>query len=140
VGARAGGAPPASRRRRPAAAARQWLLVESWEEGTIGRLMDRPLALFRPDTTVGEAIDRLRELTRKAHIVYGFVTDGRRAAWSACSRSASCSSRAAEQPLSEVMVREPFALRPELTVIEAAREVVTLHVAGLSGCATPSGA
>ena len=111
----------------------QWLLVESWEEGTIGRLMDRPLALFRPDTTVGEAIDRLRELTRKAHIVYGFVTDDAGRLVGVFAFRELLFARA-EQPLSEVMVRKPFALRPELTVIEAAREVVTLHVPAYPVC------
>lgn len=105
----------------------QWLLDSEYEEGTIGRLMERPLAIFRPETTVGEATDRLRELTRRAHIVYGFVTDdqGRLTGVFAFRELLFAEPG---QRLSEIMVAEPFALRPELTVLDAARDVVTLHV------------
>jgi magnesium transporter len=120
------------RRARLAAAApggrgEQWLLDSEHEEGTIGRLMERPLAIFRPDTTVGEAVDRLRELTRRAHIVYGFVTDdqGRLEGVFAFRELLFAEP---EQRLSEIMVAKPFALRPDLTVLDAARDVVTLHV------------
>jgi len=105
----------------------QWLLDSEYEEGTIGRLMERPLAIFRAETTVGEATDRLRELTRRAHIVYGFVTDdqGRLEGVFAFRELLFAEP---EQQLSEIMVAKPFALRPELTVLDAARDVVTLHV------------
>jgi magnesium transporter len=120
------------RRARLAAAApggrgEQWLHDAQYDEGTIGRLMERPLAVFRPETTVGEATDRLRELTRRAHIVYGFVTDdqGRLEGVFAFRELLFAEPG---QRLSEIMVARPFALRPELTVLDAARDVVTLHV------------
>lgn len=111
----------------PGGRGEQWLLDSQYEEGTIGRLMERPLAIFRPETTVGEATDRLRELTRRAHIVYGFVTDdqGRLEGVFAFRELLFAEP---EQRLSEIMVAKPFALRPELTVLDAARDVVTLHV------------
>lgn len=111
----------------PGGRGEQWLLDSQYDEGTIGRLMERPLAIFRPDTTVGEATDRLRELTRRAHIVYGFVTDdqGRLEGVFAFRELLFAEP---EQRLSEIMVARPFALRPELTVLDAARDVVTLHV------------
>ncbi|GMU64917.1 MAG: hypothetical protein AMXMBFR36_11910 [Acidobacteriota bacterium] len=111
----------------PGGRGEQWLLDSQYEEGTIGRLMERPLAVFRPETTVGEATDRLRELTRRAHIVYGFVTDdqGRLEGVFAFRELLFAEP---EQRLSEIMVARPFALRPELTVLDAARDVVTLHV------------
>jgi magnesium transporter len=120
------------RRARLAAAApggrgEQWLLDSQYDEGTIGRLMERPLAVFRPETTVGEATDRLRELTRRAHIVYGFVTDdeGRLEGVFAFRELLFAEPG---QRLAEIMVAKPFALRPDLTVLDAARDVVTLHV------------
>jgi magnesium transporter len=42
---------------------------------TIGDLMSPALALFRPETTVAEATEALRELTRAATITYCYVTD-----------------------------------------------------------------
>jgi magnesium transporter len=42
---------------------------------TIGDLMSPALAVFRPETTVAEATEALRELTRAATITYCYVTD-----------------------------------------------------------------
>jgi magnesium transporter len=42
---------------------------------TIGDLMSPALAVFRPETTVAEATEALRELTRAAMITYCYVTD-----------------------------------------------------------------
>ncbi|KAB2959115.1 MAG: magnesium transporter [Thermoanaerobaculia bacterium] len=119
----------------PGGRGEHWLLLDDYEEGTIGRLMDRPLALFRPGTTVGEAIDRLRELTRRAHIVYGFVTDDAGRLVGVFAFRELLFARP-DQTLAEVMVSEPFALRPEATVLEAARAVVTLHVPAYPVCDT----
>ncbi len=117
----------------PGGRGEQWLIDHQYEEGTIGRLMERPLALFRPGTTVGEATDRLRELTRRAHIVYGFVTDdsGRMVGVFAFRELLFAKP---EDRLDEIMLKDPFALRPESTVLEAAREVVTLHVPAYPVC------
>src|SRR5690606_1177107 len=67
------------------------------------------------------------------HIVYGFVTDadGRLRGVFAFRELLFATP---EQRLDEIMVAEPFALRPELTVLEAAREVVTLHVPAYPVC------
>ena len=53
----------------------QWLIDAEYAEGTVGRLMERPLAVFRPEARVDDTIEKLRDLTQRAHIVYGFVTD-----------------------------------------------------------------
>src|SRR4029077_17135719 len=53
----------------------QWMRNEPYPERTIGRLMQPPLAVFRPQTTVAEATEQIRRLARKAIITYGFVTD-----------------------------------------------------------------
>lgn len=104
-----------------------WELAHSYDEGTVGRSMERPLAIFRPYTTVGEATERLRELTRRAHIVYGFVTDDTmRLVGVFAFRELLFA--APEQQLDEIMVHKPFALRPETTLLQAVREVMALHV------------
>ena len=129
---------PAEARARVVAAApegrgEQWLRDQQYGEGTVGRLMDRPLAVFRPETTVGEAVDRLRELTRRAQIVYGFVTDdAARLVGVFAFRELLFSP--ADARLDSIMVREPFTLRPEMTILEAARAVVSFHVPAYPVC------
>ncbi len=123
---------PADRRERliaaaPAGIGEQWRIDHEYPAGSLGRLMERPLAVFRPETTVGEAIERLRELTRRAHIVYGFVTDAEGRLRGVFAFRELLFARV-EDSLASLMVREPFALRPEMTVLEAAREAMTLHV------------
>ena len=54
---------PASRRPAIAAATpfgqgQQWLIAHDYPENTVGRLMERPLAVFRPTTRVVDAVRR----------------------------------------------------------------------------------
>ena len=123
---------PADRRERliaaaPAGRGEQWRVDQEYPAGSIGRLMERPLAVFRPETTVGEATERLRELTKRAHIVYGFVTDAQGLLRGVFAFRELLFARP-EDSVESLMVREPFALRPAMTVLEAAREAMTLHV------------
>jgi magnesium transporter len=78
-----GHVPPERRDRIMAAApggrGAQWRVDLEYPESSVGRLMEAPLAVYRPETTVGEAIESLRELLQRAFITYVFVTeaDGR---------------------------------------------------------------
>jgi len=54
---------------------KQWMRNQTYPERSIGRLMQPPLAVFRPQTTIAEATEQIRRLARKAIITYGFVTD-----------------------------------------------------------------
>jgi magnesium transporter len=111
----------------PGGKGEQWLVDATYPEGSIGRLMEMPLAVFRPDTTVEEAVERLRVLTRRALIVYGFVTDEENRLQGVFAFRELLFARQ-DQTLAEIMVQKPFSLRPTLTVVEAAREVMALHV------------
>src|SRR5436189_2614298 len=53
----------------------QWMRNQTYPERTIGRLMQPPLAVFSPQTTVAEATEQIRRLARKTIITYAFVTD-----------------------------------------------------------------
>ena len=55
--------------------ARQWERNQSFEAGTIGYFMEPTYAIFRPEMTVGEAIEKLRALVKTVFITYGYVTD-----------------------------------------------------------------
>src|SRR4029077_19003873 len=53
----------------------QWMRNQTYPERTIGRLIQPPLAVFSPQTTVAEATEQIRRLARKTIITYSFVTD-----------------------------------------------------------------
>jgi magnesium transporter len=103
-----------------------WLKGHSYDEGTVGRLMERPPAVFRPTATIGEVTDALRGIVKKRMVTYIFVTeaDGRLVGVVAF-RELLFATR--EQTLAEVMLTQPFFLRPEAPLVNAMQEVVTRH-------------
>ena len=122
---------PAERRERiiaaaPAGRGEQWRLDHDYPEGSVGRIMERPLAVYPPQTTVAEAVESLRELVRRALITYVFVTDAAgRLVGVLAFRDLLFARR--EQRLEEVMLREPFSLAPQMPLLEAMQAVVTRH-------------
>jgi magnesium transporter len=103
-----------------------WLKGHSYGEGTVGRLMERPPAVFRPSATIGEVIDELRAIVRRRMVTYIFVTeaDGRLVGVVAF-RELLFATR--EQKLVDVMLTNPFFLRPDAPLVGAMQEVVTRH-------------
>ncbi len=59
----------------PIEKAHQWMHNQQYPEDSVGWLMEPPVAVFRPQMTLGETIEALRHLTKKAFITYGYVTD-----------------------------------------------------------------
>ena len=93
----------------------QWRADRAHAEGSLGRLMENPRAVFRPDTTVGEAIDRLEELVQRVLITYGFVTDDAGKLLSVFAfRNLLFADRDAK--VGDIGVQNPFSLRPEMKV------------------------
>ncbi|RPI23008.1 MAG: magnesium transporter, partial [Actinobacteria bacterium] len=125
-----GHVPPERRDRIMAAApggrGAQWRIDLEYPESSVGRLMEMPLAVYRPETTVGEAIESLRELVQRAFITYVFVTeaDGRLVGVLAF-RELLFAGR--DQRLDEIMLRDPFSLQPDMSLVDAMRTVVTRH-------------
>lgn len=117
----------------PKDAPQQWLLDHQYSEGSVGRLMERALAVFRPEATVQEVVESLRDVVRSAFVVYVFVTDSERKLIGVVAFRELLFARR-EQSLSEVMVHNPFALRPETEVVDAMREVVTRHYPAYPVC------
>jgi magnesium transporter len=104
----------------------QWLVNDRYDEDTVGRMMEPPTAVFRPEQTIAETIEEVRELTRTALVTYGFVVDEEgRLRGIVTMRDLLLSSR--EQTLAEVMLRDPFVLLPEMELPEAMKEVVRKH-------------
>ncbi|HKO90742.1 MAG TPA: magnesium transporter [Polyangiaceae bacterium] len=104
----------------------QWLRNHAYPEGSIGRLMDPPLATIHPNQSVQEIVEWLRPIVKKALITYGWVVDDAGVLVGVLVfRELLFASPS--QPISELMVRSPFSLRPELSITDAMREALKLH-------------
>jgi len=110
----------------PSAVTRQWAMNQGYDEETVGRLMDPPVAVFRPDQPVGYVVDRLRVMVKKVFITYIYVTelDGRLVGV-VTMRDLLFSDR--EAPLRDVMLTDVFALQPTMPLMDAMRAVVHRH-------------
>ena len=110
----------------PPDVAEQWKRNMRYPEDSIGRLMEPPLSVFRPDMSVGDAIEALRPVVRSAFVTYVYVVDAEgRLAGLVTMRDLLFGERGA--CLADVMLTEPFTLSPELTVREAMRRAVNRH-------------
>ena len=97
-----------------------------YPEGSVGRLIEDPPAVFRSGTSVATAIDVLRETIRQRMVTYLFVVDAlNRLIGVVAFRELLYAER--NQTLDQVMLRAPFMLRPQMSLVEAMREVVTRH-------------
>jgi len=110
----------------PAEVAEQWKRNTQYPKGTIGQLMEPPLAVFRPAMTVGEATEALRPLVRTALVTYLYVVDEKGALVGlATMRDLLFNER--DTPLSEVMLKNPFTLSPELIHKDAMKATLNRH-------------
>ncbi len=110
----------------PAEKRDQWNLNVDYPEESVGRLMDPPLGVLRPDQTVAEAVAVLRELTGRAMVTYGYVLDDhQRLLGVIVFRELLFADP--QQPLTDVMLRDPFSLRPRTPVLEAMKDVLRRH-------------
>jgi magnesium transporter len=103
-----------------------WTDSQRYPEGSVGRLIEEPPAVFRLGVTVQEAIDALRETVKERMVTYLFIVDGKEHLHGVVAfRELLYAER--DRPLDEVMIRNPFALRPDAQLVDAMREVVTRH-------------
>lgn len=122
---------PAQRREAIAAAApggdsELWRTRARYPESSVGRLMDSSGPRFAATTTVQTAIDSLRDTVKTRLVTYLFVVDAdSRLVGVVTFREMLYADR--RQTLGEIMVRDPFSLRPDAKLVDAMREVVTRH-------------
>jgi magnesium transporter len=110
----------------PAEVAWQWQRNAMYESGSVGRLMDPVVAVFPPESHVGEVIDEVRELVSRTLITYVYVVDeGEHLLGIVTMRDLLFSKR--ERTLDEVMLRGPFALHAAMSMAEAMRLVLDRH-------------
>ncbi len=110
-----------------------WLAANQWPEGSVGRLMEPAPAVFEPAATVAEVIERLRPLVSHTLVTYVFVVDpAARLVGLVTFRELALADHA--QPLSAIMVAQPFALAPDMDVEHAMRAVVRRHYPAYPVC------
>lgn len=103
-----------------------WADSQRYEEGSVGRLIEDPPAVFPGDTRVSAAIDALRDVVKKRLVTYLWVVDDKqRLVGVAAFRDLLYADR--DRTLDEIMIRSPFCLRPDTDLVDAMREVVTRH-------------
>jgi magnesium transporter len=120
-----------SRRARIAAATasgqgEQWLKAWHYPEGSVGRLMEATPAVFPPQTRVSVVIEAMREAVKRQLITYIFAAEAGGRLVGVITFRELLYSRSVDT-LADVMVPEPFSLRPEAALVDAMREVVTRH-------------
>lgn len=88
--------------------------------------MELPAAVFRDDMTVRQTIEDLRHLTKKDFITYGYVTNTENVLEGVLVfRDLMLADP--DQKISEVMQKELFTLKPEMTLTEAMKRTLNQH-------------
>lgn len=104
----------------------QWRINARFPEGSIGRLMEPARALLASQVTVREAREQLRAVVQRALISYAWVIDPEgRLLGVIVFRDLLFADE--NKPVEDIMIREPFSLRPDTPVLDAMRAVLSLH-------------
>ena len=106
--------------------ARQWQTNAAYPADTIGRMMEPVVAGYAPEQTVGETIEKLRELVKTTFITYVYVLDPQeRLLGLVTMRDLLFSDN--EATLRNVMFRDPFALQAAMPLMDAMKLVLDRH-------------
>jgi len=105
---------------------RQWEVNQGFDEDSVGRLMELPVGTFPADTKIADAIEALREIVKTTFVTYLYVTDETgQLLGLVVMREMLLADR--EQTLGDVMLRNPYALAPEMPLQDAMKEAVQRH-------------
>jgi magnesium transporter len=110
----------------PPAEARQWTANLRYPEDSVGRLMESPQAVFPPQLTVQQTVERIRELVKTVFVTYGFVVDAKGVLLGVVAMRDLLLAKDGDR-LESVMLRNPFSLRPDLPLLDAMKLVVNHH-------------
>lgn len=96
------------------------------EDATVADLMSPALGVFRPEMTVAETVEELRELTRSAIITYCYVTgEGGRLVGVVVMRDMLLAEP--ETRLDALMLKDVFAFEEDMKLEEALKSAVAKH-------------
>jgi magnesium transporter len=104
----------------------QWSVNQTFEDDSVGFLMEPPYGVFKPSDTVGEVTRRIRDLVKTVLVTYCFVVDdGGRLVGIVTMRDLLVADD--EARLEDVMLRNPFSLRPATPLKDAMKQVLNRH-------------
>lgn len=103
-----------------------WEDAQRYPEGSVGQLMEPPVAVFSPETRVDRAVEMIREWTHDTLITYGYIIDPDNKLLGVVAMRDLLLAGPDDQ-LQDVMLLNPFSLRPDEDVGEAMKEVVYRH-------------
>lgn len=111
----------------------QWSRNHNYPEDSIGRLMDPPIAVLTPEQTVADVVERLRAIVKKALVTYGWVVDSDGKLQGVIVFRELLFADPA-QPISEIMVKDPFSLSPEASLTDGMRAAIARHYPAYPVC------
>jgi magnesium transporter len=100
--------------------------AKPYPDDSVGRIMEPPVAVFRPDQTVGEVIEALRPMVQKTFITYGFVAlpDGK---LDGVITMRDLLFSDTSKRLDEVMLKNVFALKVDSPLLDAMKLTLDKH-------------
>ena len=110
----------------PPTLATRWKQNESFNEKTVGRLMDTPDGVFQTGMTVAQAVEQLRGEVETAFLTYGYVVNADNQLLGVVVMRDLLLAELATL-VDDVMVRDPYCLHPDDSVLEAMKEVIHRH-------------
>ncbi|MFA6960278.1 MAG: magnesium transporter [Opitutaceae bacterium] len=101
---------------------------------TVGPLIETPAAVFPPDITARAATERIREIVKTHFVTYVYVIDShRRLRGVVTMRDLLLAD--AEATLEQIMLRDPFHLKPDMPLMDALKLTVNKHYPCYPVCA-----
>jgi magnesium transporter len=110
----------------PSALAQQWSVNQTFAADSVGFLMEPPYGVFAPSDTVADVTNRIRDLVKTLLVTYCFVVDGDRRLLGIVTMRDLLVADGARR-LEDVMLRDPFSLRPTTPLKEAMKQVLNRH-------------
>lgn len=108
-------------------------LAHKYPENSIGRLMEAPIAVFQPDLTVAAATEAIRTLARERFFTYAYIVNDAGVLQGVVTmRDLLLSEK--DQPLSAVMLRDPFVLRADMALMDAMKLTLNKHFPSYPVC------
>jgi magnesium transporter len=106
---------------------------QAYADGSIGRMMDPAIAVFPPHISVGDAIERLRNMIKTAFVTYGYVTDESGRLVGLITMRDLLFARH-ERKLADIMLADPFFLGADMPLAEAMKPVLNRHYPVYPAC------
>ena len=106
--------------------ARQWERNRAFKSGTLGYCMEPTYAMFHPEMTVDEAIEKLRALVKTVFITYGYIVDADSKLLGLVTMRDLLFAEGKAQ-LADIMLSNVFVFKPCIAVSEAMKLMLSRH-------------